>query len=146
MKKLSIFLFLICFFAGNPLYSVALADDAMPDIIISGLKAYEKDGPTSAIEIWIKGSPFDGSKEALSQANRFKEIESFYGNYVGYNLIHITSLTPLTKIIYFSIDYQRGPVFCALTIYKSKNGWILTGQYNFHTDPTQILPASLLSR
>jgi hypothetical protein len=129
-----------------PFCNPVTANDSMPEIVISGLKAYEKNGPRTAIEAWIKGSPFEGSKEALSQANRFKEIEAFYGNYIGYSLIHITKLTPSAKIVYFSINFHKGPVFAIFPVYKTKGGWIMTGRFNFHTDATQILPGALLAK
>ena len=129
-----------------PFCNLVTANDSIPEIVVSGLKAYEKSGPTAAIEAWIKGSPFEGSKEALSQANRFREIETYYGNYTGYNLIHVTNLTPSAKIVYFSIDYQKGPVFAVMPLYKTKEGWIMTGRFNFNTDATQILPGALLAK
>lgn len=128
---------------------VAIADDTndeIPSIIIAGLNEYKANGPEAAIIAWIKGSPFEGSKEALSQANRFKEIETFYGSYTNYHLIHIAKLTPSTKIVYFSMDFENGPVFAVFTVFKSKKGWIVTGRFNFHTEPQQILPSSLLGK
>jgi hypothetical protein len=118
--------------------------DEIPPIIKSGLTAYKASGPEAAIIAWIKGSPFDGSKDAMSQANLFKQVETFYGKYLDYTPIAVINLTPTTKIIYLSMNFTSGPVFCKFLVYKiqvqGKDSWILSGKFNFHTEPEQVLP------
>ena len=118
--------------------------DEIPPIIKSGLTAYKSSGPEAAIIAWIKGSPFDGSKDAMSQANLFKQVETFYGKYLDYTPIAIINLTPTTKIIYLSMDFTSGPVFCKFLVYKiqaqDKDNWILSSKFNFNTEPEKVLP------
>lgn len=51
----------------------------LPPVILSGLQAYKDKGPEEAVRIWIKDSPIDGSKAALSQANNLRQVQDFYG-------------------------------------------------------------------
>jgi hypothetical protein len=124
----------------------AEADDVIPEIVMSGINAYKEGGAAAAIKAWIKGSPFEDSQEVIDQTNRLIGIEIFYGKFVGYSLIHITDLTPFIKIVYFSIDFQKGPAFVRIYLYKSKTGWIMTGKFSINTDANQIIPESLLSK
>jgi len=119
-----------------------VSKEEVPQIIKNGLEAYKKNGPEAAVAEWIKGSPYEGSKDALSQANIFKQIESFYGKYVGYRPIGITTLTSATKIYYIEMDFDHGPVYTKLMMYKGKNGWHLSGKFYFNTEPEKILPKS----
>ena len=121
-----------------------ISKDEIPKIIKSGLSAYKSNGPEAAIAEWIKGSPFEGSKDAMSQANLFKQVETYYGKYMDYQPIAVIKLTPTTKIVYLSMNYETGPVFCKFLIYKTQDSWILSGKFNFHTEPEQVLPEGLL--
>ncbi len=121
-----------------------ISKEEIPPIIKSGLAAYKSNGPEAAITAWIKGSPFEGSKDAMSQSNIFKQVETFYGKYIDYQPIAIINLTPTSDLIYISMNFESGPVFCKFLTYKTQSGWILSGKFNFHTEPEQILPPSVL--
>lgn len=121
-----------------------VAIEPIPQIVKDGLMAYKSAGPDAAIKAWIKGSPYENSKEALSQANVFKQIETFYGPYVGYHLIAILPITPSVKMVYFSMNFESGPVFAKFMIYEATKGWYLSGKFNFNTEPEVVLPKWLL--
>ncbi|MBU2628274.1 MAG: hypothetical protein KKE61_06640 [Proteobacteria bacterium] len=133
---------LLFLLSGNAYSDMSKSD--IPQMIKAGLDAYKTGGPEAAIADWIKDSPYEGSKDAMSQANIFKQIESFYGSYIDYNPIAIIYLTPSTRLVYLSMDFDNGPVFAEFMIYKKNKGWILSGKFNFHTEPRKILPESLL--
>ena len=48
---------------------------SIPPCIQAGMDAYKAKGPEEAVRAWIKDSPLDGSKDALSQANFLQSIE-----------------------------------------------------------------------
>lgn len=115
----------------------------IPPVVSSGLSAYEKDGPEAAFKAWLAGSPLEGDKTALSQANVFRQVESLYGKYQGFDLIKTTTLTPKTVLIYLQIDLQKGPLFASFVCYQEKDGWIIT-MLNFHTEVEKIVPPEIL--
>lgn len=119
----------------------AVAGDEVPGIVISGLNAYKSGGAEAAMKAWLKGGALETSVETLSQANALKQIESIYGPYIGYEIIEAKDVTKTSKIVYLSLNYQKGPVFARFMAYRSGNKWILP-DFDFNTKAYQILPAS----
>ena len=116
----------------------------LPSVILQGFEAYKTDGAEAVVKAWLKGSSLEGSKEAMSQASGLKQIETFYGNYVAYHMLHKDTIAPNCQMYYFSIDFEKGPGFCKILTFKSTKGEIIVN-FKFHTDPERILPSSLLS-
>jgi hypothetical protein len=122
-------------FAGDPQRS---ADD-VPKILLSGFEAYKVQGPDAALKAWIKGSAIDGSREALSQANNLRQIQDFYGPYKGFHVIQTRNLTPSTRVVYLTVDFDKGPLFAKFTLYQAESGWIVVN-FIFNTKEEVILP------
>lgn len=116
----------------------------IPDVILNGLNVYKEKGPSAAIEEWLKGSPVEGQKNALSQSNVLLQVEAFYGSYQSVELINIKDVTRTSKIVYVQLDYENGPVFAYFVIYKKADRWIITS-FQFHTEPNAILPSEYIS-
>jgi hypothetical protein len=114
--------------------------DPLPPLISSGFDALKSKGPEDALKAWIKGSPVDGSKEALSQAAFLLQVESLYGDYVSFDVIRSKRISPRCSTFYIVINFDKGPVFSRFVLYKSHQDWILT-YFNFNTKPDVILPA-----
>lgn len=112
----------------------------VPKIILSGLEAYKAEGPEAAIKAWLKGSPLEGSKDALTQANNLHQIQDYYGAYKAFDPIRSRSLSPTTRIIYLTMDYEKGPLFAKFVAYRTEQGWILTS-FTFNTKDELIIPA-----
>jgi hypothetical protein len=106
------------------------------------MEAYKNEGPEAAIKAWIKGSPIDGSRDALSQANVLRQVQDFYGAYKSYELIKSRDLTPTTRILYFTLDYEKGPLFAKFLIYRTEQGWIVVN-FAFNTKEEVIIPSVL---
>ncbi|MCP4672924.1 MAG: hypothetical protein GY857_16645, partial [Desulfobacula sp.] len=126
------FITVIFFFLSSSGFC-GISKNEIPQLIKSGLAAYKAKGPEAAILEWIKDSPYEGSKDAISQANIFKQVETFYGDYVDFHPIGVINLTPSCKFIYLSMNFESGPVFAKFMVYKTKTNWILSGKFNFHT-------------
>jgi hypothetical protein len=108
--------------------------------MLSGLEAYKADGPDAAIKAWVKGGPLEGSKDALSQANVLRQIQDYYGTYKAFDLIRSRNLSPTTRVIYLTLDYEKGPLFAKFVIYRTEQSWILTS-FTFNTKEEMVLPA-----
>jgi hypothetical protein len=113
--------------------------EEIPKVILSGLEAYKAEGPEAAVKAWIKGSSIEGSKEALSQANVLRQVQDFYGTYKAFELIRSRDLTPTTRIIYLTLNYEKGPLFAKFTAYRAEQGWIIAN-FTFNTKEDLILP------
>jgi hypothetical protein len=125
-----------------PAIAQSHSTDDIPKIVLSGLEAYKAEGAEAAITAWIKGSPIDGSKDALSQANILRQIQDFYGPYKAFDLIRSRILTPNVRVIYLTLNYEKGPLFAKFVVYQNAQGWILTN-FLFNTKEELILPQTL---
>ncbi len=148
MRKATLLLFAFAAVSG-PLRLGALAPDSppkhtvgdLPAVIVSGLDAYKSKGPDEAVKAWIKGSPIEGSKDALSQANSLRQVQDFYGAYQSFDVVGTRELSPKTRILYLVMDYESGPLFAKFVVYRTEHGWILTS-FNFNTKD-EMIPSSI---
>lgn len=135
---------ILLFISGQGARAIAQShpNDDIPKIVLSGVEAYKAEGPEAALAAWIKGSPIEGSKDAMSQANILHQVQDFYGSFKGVDLIRARNLTPNVRVLYLSLNYEKGPVFAKFTLYQNAQGWILTN-FLFNTKEEAVLPASL---
>ena len=122
----------------------SLADVHLPSIVLDGLTAYQAAGPDAAIKSWLKGSAVETSPEAQSQANVFRQVESMYGKYIGYDTVKVKELTKTSSLAFITINYERGPLFAMFVCYRGSEKWIISS-FNFHTKPEQVMPPSMFS-
>jgi hypothetical protein len=113
----------------------------IPPFIVAGMEAYKAKGADEAVKTWIKGSPIEGSKDALSQANALRQVQDFYGAYQSFDVIGTRDLSTKTRILYLILDYDNGPLFAKFVVYHTEKGWILTS-FNFNTKD-ETIPSSL---
>src|SRR4051794_7037135 len=71
----------------------------LPPIIMSGLDGYKTKGADEAIRLWIKDSPIEGSKDAMTQADTLRQAESLYGAYQWYEVVRTREISPRTIVI-----------------------------------------------
>jgi hypothetical protein len=116
---------------------------ALPEIITDGFIAYKEKGPEEAVKVWIRGSPIDGSKDALTQANNLRQVQDYYGAYTSHDVIAIEEPTARTHLIYMIMNYEKGPLFAKFTIFKTDLGWVLIN-FNFNTKDEAVFPAGLI--
>lgn len=117
---------------------------SVPNTIVNGMGDYGFQGAEAAVKAWVKGSTLEGSPEALIQVNNLKQVESMYGKFQSYHIIQVQGLTPLTVVVYLSINYERGPLFARFIAYRLKDSWILP-EFSFSTKPEAIFPPALLA-
>ena len=134
---------LLVFHQETVAQETAAQNAEIPPVVLAGLNAYRSGGAIAAIKAWLIGSPAEGEKIALSQASSFNQVESLYGNYTGFDLIKVVTLTPKTKFIFLEVNFQKGPVFAKFHCYRAKSGWVVAS-FNFHTEAEKIIPTEIL--
>lgn len=138
-------IFLMCAvlvgFPGLSSYCQTSTEAQVPKIIDSGFDAYKATGPDDAIKAWLKGSPIEGSKDAMSQANVLRTVQEYYGAYRSWDFVSTRNLTPSTRILYLVIDYEKGPLFGKFVIYHADPGWIVTS-FTFNTNEASVFPSA----
>jgi hypothetical protein len=115
----------------------------LPSRLNEATQAYKNKGVESFIPTLLKGSPLEGEKTVFSQVNSLKQIETFYGTYLNVEHLLTKNLSKSTRIVYYILNYEKGPVYGVATLYKSKDGEIVT-QFNVHTTIQSIIPDSIL--
>jgi len=113
----------------------------IPHVVIAGLEAYKDKGPDEAVKAWIKDSPLDGNKDALTQANMLRQVQDFYGLYQSFETISTEDLSRRVRVVYLVMNFDKGPLFAKFVTYHSEDhGWVLTS-FNFNTKAELILPS-----
>jgi len=115
------------------------APDVVPLFIVNGINAYKSVGPEAAIKSWTEFGAMQDSKEASDQAAYLHQVQSLYGPLEGYAFIASRILSPRTRVIYLSFDYERGPLFAKFVIYRSSQRWLLTS-LDFNIREEMVLP------
>ena len=148
MRKFALFLCLCAFVFGNLSLAAQTSEasekqgEGLPHFILAGLQAYKDKGPEEAMRVWIKDSPIDGSRDALTQSNNLHQVQDYYGAYQTHEVIAIRVLSPRTRVIYLVMDFDKGPLFCKFVVYRSEQGWTLTN-FNFNTKEEMIVPSEI---
>lgn len=129
----------ICLYSNN----VCAEKNELPNIIANALEKYQKEGAEHLMPNLLIGSPIEGDKTALSQANLIRQIELFYGKYINAELIKALNISKSTTLYYFVLNYEKGPLYGSATVYYS-NGKEIIPTFNFHTEITKIIPSELI--
>lgn len=145
MRKFAI-LFCLALFAPSALASGSSDPDQtnasakVPHIVLAGLEAYRAKGSADdAVKVWTVGSPLEGSKAALSETNTLHQVEALYGTYRAFDVLRVLELSDRIRVVYLTLDYEKGPLFGKFMVYRTDQGWILTS-FDFNTEEEKILP------
>jgi hypothetical protein len=111
----------------------------LPPNIMSGLDGYKTKGAEEAIRLWIKDSPIEGSKDAMTQADTLRQAESLYGAYQWYEIVRTREISPHTIVIDIVLDYERGPLFTRFVVYRANHRWVMT-YFDFSFREETIFP------
>lgn len=121
--------------------SVKTAD--IPQPLTKALAVYKNGGLQGFINALVKGGPLAGNQEMRQQVVILEKIEKYYGAYQSYDILLVNPLSDSTRLIYFLLNYDKGPVFGMLTAYKNGNDESITS-FVFHTKAEKIFPETLL--
>jgi len=109
--------------------------------------AYKAKGSGEFLPTLVKGSRLQYTDQTeLAQAGElFKAIETLYGDYLGIEIVGSVSITSSIRIVYFVLNYERGPLYGVADIYKTKSGEIVTNS-NVNTSLQAIMPPNLIAK
>jgi len=122
----------------------AVVDPAdVPTPLAKALEIYKKDGVSRFIDTLVSGGPLEGNREIGMQMRVLEKIEKYYGDYQSYDVLQIRRLSASTRLVYFMLNYRKGPVFGTLTAYNTGERETVTS-FRFHTKAEKIFPEALL--
>ena len=134
--------FLACFVAAAGPVAGGVAEPLQ--IIDSAFATYKEAGPEEFVRKLLEGGPMEGNKDALAQSSMLRSVETYYGKLESYELADSVDLASRIRTLYLAFNYENGPMFGAVTVFRGKNGWH-TITFNFHTEAARVWPGSLLS-
>lgn len=135
----------IIFGAMRPAF--AGAKENLPAPLIEAAAAYKAKGAEEFLPTLIKGSRLQYTdKASFTDANTMlKQIELHYGSYLGIELVGAIAISDSTRLVYFVIKYERGPLYGVADIYKTRHGEVVTNS-NVNTELNQIMPPEIIAR
>lgn len=122
----------------------------VPSSLADGDSAYKEKGADAFFEALLKDSYPDDSPNKipmLEKAQAFgqllQQVELLYGRYKGMELVGTLPITKSTRTVFYVLNYERGPVYGVLTIFRTDAGEVVTG-YAINTEALKVVPPTLL--
>jgi len=123
---------------------------AIPTLLTNADNAYKKDGPQAFLAALLDNAiPDDTASKAslLQQAQAvsdlLRQIEMIYGSFEGVELIESIPVADSTRIVYYVLNYETGPAYGALTVYRAEEGELVTG-FAVNTELHKVVPPDLI--
>lgn len=126
-----------------PTAPAAAAPAGIPRPLSQALQEYKEGGIQRFINTLLSGSPLEGHKEMRQQVRVLEQLKGYYGTYQSFDLLHVNELSKSTRLVYFLLNYEKGPVFGKLTVFDDGDRETITS-FRFHTKPEEIFPEALL--
>jgi len=119
----------------------------MPAPLLAAADAYKAKGASEFLPTLVKGSRLQYAGDAsLAQAgDMLRKIETYYGAYQGLELVGSMALTVSTRVVYFVLKYERGPLYGVADVYQTRHGEIVTNS-NVNTELDKIMPPGLIAK
>ncbi len=105
--------------------------------------AYLKDGVDAFIPALMKGSPLEGEKSLITQSNNIRQIEAYYGKFLGIEPMREEKLSERVRLVYYVMNYENSPVFGYALLYKKSSGEIVTN-FSLNTELWQVAPNEVI--
>ncbi|WP_249328005.1 hypothetical protein [Pseudoalteromonas sp. S4488] len=136
MKK--IYLLFVLLFSSHTSFAIELGDR-----IDAATEAYLKDGVDAFIPKLMKGSPLEGEKGVLTLSNNIRQIEAYYGKFLGIEPMREEQLSKRVRLVYYVMNYENSPVFGSVILYSKPEGEVITS-FQFNTELWQITPNEVI--
>jgi len=115
------------------------SDASIPAVIQAGFDNFQKGqaGIGPAIDAWRKGG-LVGQNLSSGYFNSFRDAQSALGSYKSYEWITTKRIGASSKIMYLSINYERGAVFARFLLYRGQD-WVVQSM-DFNYRPEALMP------
>jgi hypothetical protein len=96
-------------------------------ILNASLKSYKESGSKEFISTLLKNSPIAKEKSMLvSLESTFPTFETFFGKPMSINVLREVTVSQKVKNIFFTFNYETGPIFGMMTTFDGPNGEVVT--------------------
>jgi hypothetical protein len=140
MRRMALLLFAMCMLTAPRAHSQAENGTPAPKILVNGFEAYRAAGPDEAMRVWLHNSPLEGTPDVEKQVQILHTAQGRFGQWRGFDIVSIRPVSASTRILYMTLDYDKGPLFAKFVLYHTEPGWIVTNMI-FSPDDAEVLPA-----
>lgn len=122
-------------------------DAPLPAPLRQAEAAYREKGADGFLPALAKGAPLqsDGRSSFSRAGDMFRAVEGSYGTFIGIELIGTMPVSRSTRVVYFVLNYERGPLYGMVDLYRTPTGDIVTNS-NVNTELQEIISPELLAR
>ena len=113
------------------------SDASIPAVIQAGFDCFQKGQIADGINAWRKGGLLAQS-QSPSYFNSFTEAQSAIGKYRSFEWIMTKSVGASSKVIYLSINYERGAIYARFLVYRAQD-WVVQSM-DFNYRPEALMP------
>jgi hypothetical protein len=143
MRRLALLLCIVGMLVAPLAYSQQDPRPELPKILLAGFDSYRAAGPDEAMRVWLRNSPLEGTADAGTQEQILHAAGGRFGPWRAFDVIGARQISPSTRVVYLTLDYDRGPLFAKFVLYRTTQGYIVTSMV-FSPNDTEVLPAQPL--
>jgi hypothetical protein len=114
-------------------------DSPIPAVLRAGFAFFQKQRPELGVDAWKEGGLVGEESTGASHAGYFRQAERTLGKYLAWEWVETKMIGKSSKIIYLSINYERGAVYARFLVYRTEKDWVVQSM-NFNTQPEALMP------
>jgi len=143
MRRMALFLSVVCVLAAPLLHSQSESGPPVPKVLEAGFDAYRAGGPDEALRVWLRNSPLEGTPEIGKADQALHAAQAQFGQWRSFDIVSDHTISASTRVIYMTLDYDKGPLYAKFILYRTDPGYIVTSLL-FSPNDTDVLPAQPL--
>lgn len=143
MRRMALLLCVVCVLAAPLAQGQAESAPPVPKVLEAGFDAYRAGGPDEALRVWLRNSPLEGTQEIGKADQALHAAQAQFGQWRRFDIVSDHTISRSTRVIYMTLDFDKGPLFAKFVLYRTEPGYIVTS-VAFSPNDTDVLPAQPL--
>ena len=115
----------------------------VPPIVGQGFDQLRSNGSLAAMTAWFAGSAKENDADQDRAAANLNNAQSYYGRYIGYEVLRSVPLTGSTERVYAAVKFEKGVAWIAFDCYRPDKSWIVV-RFDFASNANLIVPPNIL--
>jgi hypothetical protein len=146
LKHLTSLLFVLALEChGSASVNAGAQPDPLPDPLLQATRAYLTQGAAAFLPtLFARSLPQQAGRDLVGQGKKFQQMEALFGKYLGLELVCSLQPSDSTRLVYYVMKYQHGPLYGVVTAYTSQGSELIT-DFKVHTELQQILGPSIVN-
>lgn len=143
MHRVALILCAACLLSAPLAHSQSEGEPPLPKVLAAGFDAYRAGGPDEALRVWLRNSPLEGTPEIGKADQALHAAQAQFGQWRTFDIISDHTISASTRVIYMTLDFDKGPLFAKFILYRTDQGYLVTNLL-FSPNDADVLPAQAL--